>query len=208
MMRDGSADGGYRVVRLTDLDGAARAEAARVFVEGYSNELETLSKDRDAWTRALTPALVSEVFYGAVDDGGHVLGIAACSNAATRAMRLDPTALRKNLGAVRGSLAALFMGGTFHKSIDDVSDGTGYVECVSTATHARGRGVATALMEHIHDLPYREFVLEVTDVNAGARRLYERFGYREYRRKPSRFPRITGYREAIWMRRVTHTRDR
>ncbi|QAY62194.1 GNAT family N-acetyltransferase [Xylanimonas allomyrinae] len=63
--------------------------------------------------------------------------------------------------------------------------------------------MATTLMRHLETLPFDELVLEVTDVNAAARRLYERLGYVELRRRRSRTPWLTGYREAISLRHRT-----
>ncbi|ACZ31771.1 GCN5-related N-acetyltransferase [Xylanimonas cellulosilytica DSM 15894] len=190
------------VVPLTDLPAARRPEVARVFAAAYAQDLSTISSDRAGWAVALAPAFVPGVCFVALDGGSDadVLGLAACSHGSTRALRLDPRALRRGLGVVRGTFAFAVMRRTFHRPLP-YPETTGYVECVATAPAARGRGVATALMEHLHGLPYDEFVLEVTDVNDGARRLYERLGYRELRRKRSRAPWLTGYREALYLGR-------
>ena len=61
---------------------------------------------------------------------------------------------------------------------------TGYIECVATTTKARGKGVSTALMQHVkEELPYKRYVLEVTDSNQVALSLYQKLGFREIERK-------------------------
>jgi ribosomal protein S18 acetylase RimI-like enzyme len=189
------------VLPLTELPPTRRREVAHVFAAAYARDLAGISRDVERWADALTSAFVPEVCFVALDaESDAVLGLAACSHAGVRAVRLDARALRRGLGVVRGTLAWLAMRPSFHAALP-YPPTTGYVECVATAPEARGRGVASALMERIHALPFDDFVLEVTDVNDGARRLYERLGYHELRRKRSRLPWLTGYREALYLGR-------
>lgn len=190
-----------RVEPLSALPPSSVPAVARVFVEAYAADLASISRDQRRWAAALEPAFVPERFWVALD-GGEVLGIAAVSHQSRRAMALDAGALRRHLGVVRGTVASLVMRRTFHRAVPYPAT-TGYVECVATATAARGRGVATTLMRHLETLPYDELVLEVTDANEGARRLYQRLGYEEIGRRRSRAPRLTGYREALVLRRRT-----
>lgn len=188
------------IARMSDLGDDRREDVARVFVDGYLDILKSVSKDRDRWAGALASAFVPEVFFVALD-GDEVLGIAACSSRATRAMYLQLDDFREHLGFVRGTLAHRVMRPNF-EAVLDYPASTGYVECVATSEKARGRGVATRLMEHIHTLPYDDFVLEVTDTNTGARRLYEKLGYQESSRKRSRFPWLTGHEYALYLHKT------
>ena len=57
----------------------------------------------------------------------------------------------------------------------------GYIQTVCAAPHARGTGVGTALVAFAEERIFREFknvFICVSDFNPGARRLYERLGYR------------------------------
>ncbi|WP_165350382.1 GNAT family N-acetyltransferase [Xylanimonas protaetiae] len=188
------------VLPLTELPADRRAEVARVFAAAYATDLATISRDTERWAAALAPAFVADVCFVALD-GDAVVGVAACSHGTTRALRLDPRALRRHLGVVRGTFASLAMGRTFHHRLPYPAS-TGYVECVATDPAARGRGVATTLMDHLHALPYDDFVLEVTDTNERARALYTRLGYTEHHRRRSRLPWLTGYREALYLTRA------
>ena len=193
------------VVRLDAVPAERHRDVARVFASAYAKDLAAISRDTGRWTEALTSALVPEVCYVALDCEAAperaVVGLAACSHGSTRALRLDATALRRALGTVRGTFAYLAMRRSFHDPLPYPAT-TGYVECVATDPEARGRGVATALMAHIHGLPFENFTLEVTDANDGARQLYERLGYRETRRRRSKAPWLTGYREALYLGRT------
>jgi ribosomal protein S18 acetylase RimI-like enzyme len=57
----------------------------------------------------------------------------------------------------------------------------GYIQVVCAAPEARGTGVGTALVAFAEERIFREFrnaFILVSDFNPGARRLYERLGYR------------------------------
>ena len=57
----------------------------------------------------------------------------------------------------------------------------GYIQTVCAAPQARGTGVGTALVAFAEERIFREFknvFICVSDFNPGARRLYERLGYR------------------------------
>jgi ribosomal-protein-alanine N-acetyltransferase len=57
----------------------------------------------------------------------------------------------------------------------------GYIQTVCAAPQARGTGVGTALVAFAEERIFREFknvFICVSDFNHGARRLYERLGYR------------------------------
>lgn len=184
---------------MAALDDSYRLDVARVFVDGYFDALRSLCRDRERWAAALAPAFVADRFWVALVDG-EVLGIAACCSPGTRAMHLDRDAFRAHLGRVRGSLAHRVMRGSFHHRVA-MAEHAGYVECVATAARARGRGIASALMEHIQTLPYDRLLLEVADTNTGAVRLYERLGYHEVSRRTARLPWITGHRYALYLAR-------
>ena len=172
----------WEIVRLGELDPEPRDEVARLFVEAWAEDLQPFCKDLGRWARALAPAFSPSAIHVVVEDGV-VLGIAACSHGTNRALRLDARAMRQHLGLLRGTFLSLVMAPIFHKKLE-YPETTAYIEAVATAKAAQGRGVATALLTHLHGLPFSEFVLDVVDTNHRARRIYERFGYRElYRTK-------------------------
>lgn len=189
----------FSVVRLSDLHPVPRLEVARLFVEAYQHDLPLCKtpQRQERWACALASSFVPEQVYVAVEDG-EVLGMAACSFGAHRAIHLQARDMRRHLGLLRGTILHAIMGPMFRKKLP-WPDSTEYIEAVATAERARGRGVASAILERLHSLPFEASMLDVGDANVGAKRLYERLGYREAYRE--RAMPGSKYRELIYMRR-------
>lgn len=66
-------------------------------------------------------------------------------------------------------------------------DGDFYLACVAVDEHTRGQGIGTFILNGALDLARNEgmekMVLDVDLGNEGARRLYERFGFKEFNKK-------------------------
>lgn len=186
------------VKRMADFARDVRYEAAGVFVDGYFKELSFFTKDREKLKTAFKDIFCPEVFYLAEMDG-EIVGMLACANNRQRAMPVDKAAMKRGLGFVRGSLAYHMLKNEFNSPLNCSDDST-YIECVATNEKARGKGVCTALFQHVlRELPYREYLLEVVDTNRNACRLYKKLGFEEFKRKPERYPRIKGFNERIYM---------
>lgn len=187
------------ILRLRDIPPKRRGEAAAVLVEGFLAQLSALCKDAGRWERAFAGSLNPDRFWVAVE--GAVVGIAACSDDASRSVRASLGQVVGALGPLTGLIAWFVIRSELQSSVC-FGEGVGYVECVATSAHARGRGVASALLARLlEEAPYRAFVLEVVDTNEGARRIYERLGFREFERKRASNPRQMGFNERIYMRR-------
>ena len=74
------------------------------------------------------------------------------------------------------------------RELENLAPGTWYVNSVAVFPEARGLGLGSALMRCAErtasDLGLRGISLIVSDANDGARRLYERLGYRETGSRP------------------------
>jgi ribosomal protein S18 acetylase RimI-like enzyme len=71
----------------------------------------------------------------------------------------------------------------FQKPPIEIGDKIASVEFVATASKFRGKGVASAIMNYLFTFPqYNEYVLEVADTNTNAVKLYEKLGYKEFKR--------------------------
>jgi len=185
---------------MSELSPVPRQEVARLFVESWKEDLRPLCKHMERWVHALAPALVPERVYVAVRDG-EVLGMAVCSAGAHRALHVTGSDLREHLGLLRGTALYPVMSHLFHKKLR-YPETTLYIEGAAVAPASRGQGIATRIFEHLHTLPYEEFVLDVVDTNPGAVRLYERLGYRECERHRAALG--AKYKELIYMRRPGH----
>ena len=175
-----------------------REAIASLIVEAYRDEFSTLSRDMDKITAALTPAVEIDRFFVA-DRGGDVIGAIACTDHTGRAMRVTAADWRRHLGLVRGTLAARILAPQWMSQFDNPL-ATGYIEFVAVAERCRRQGIATRLVDGvIAQTHYRDFELEVTDVNTPARDCYRKIGFVDVRRNKEKFGRIKGFRERIYM---------
>ncbi|GAA1331744.1 GNAT family N-acetyltransferase [Saccharothrix algeriensis] len=179
--------------RADELGESARAGICAVFVDGFGEYLDYFAKDRARLVDAFAHMLVLDLFHVAVIDG-QPAGIAACTDGQQLPLRHDRAVLRQQLGFVKGTIADFVFRREFQKPWATTTDGVASVEFVATAAQHRGRGVATALLNHLLALPqYHEYVLEdVADTNAPALAVYEKLGFREFRREKVRHTRRTG----------------
>lgn len=189
------------IERMYNLDEKYRREITQIFVDGYYDSLTFLSKDKHGLIEAFEHVFVSDVFFVAFD-GEKVVGILACSNNKNRAIHLQKKEFKKYFGLIKGTVAHYFMKRNFHEPLN-YSDNMTYIECVATSAQARGKGVATHLMEYVYNqLPYTEYILEVVNDNTNAIRLYKKLGYKEFKRKKAKFPKLMGYEYAIYMKKT------
>lgn len=173
-------------------------EVAAVFVDGYEKDLAFLSNNREKLIEAFQKMICPDVFYfAALED--EIVGILACSNNRNRALTMDKTILINSFGYVKGSMAYYLMKDEFNKKLS-YKDDTGYIECVATAVKARGKGVSTTLMSYIlENKDYHRYILEVTDTNEVAYRLYTKLGFTEFKRKKESFSKMKGFKHRIYM---------
>jgi len=84
----------------------------------------------------------------------------------------------------------------------NLSKHTGSIEYVATAKEYQGQGVGYDLLTHIMKImPYTAYVLEVADTNIGAVKLYDRLGFKEFKRVKAANRRRTGVNFFLYMRR-------
>lgn len=187
------------VKQMRDFNNNVSKEAAEVFVDGYKKELRFFSKDRKNLVDAFQKMLNPEVFYVAALNG-EIVGILACSNNKARGLNIDRNTLKKHFGLVKGNLGYHLLKKDFNKRLP-YGDDTGYIECVATSVKARGKGVSTALFQHVlHHTDYRCFILEVVDMNKIAYKMYSKLGFVDMERKKERFSSFKGFKERIYMK--------
>ncbi|MEV5998186.1 GNAT family N-acetyltransferase [Streptomyces griseomycini] len=191
------------VVHAAELGESYRRAIAEVFVDGFGPDFSYFSKDSAKLLDALEHALVLDVFHVALI-GGRPAGITACTDGRQLSLRHDRRELRRHLGLYKGTIADIGFRREFCKPLPYAKGGTASLEFVATGTKYRGRGVATTLLTHLLTLPqYDEYVLvDISDVNTAALRLYEKLGFREFKRTRVRHTKQTGINYYISMRLV------
>jgi ribosomal protein S18 acetylase RimI-like enzyme len=90
----------------------------------------------------------------------------------------------------------------FMRASDGARPGLAEIGFVATEPAYQGRGVATALLRHLLELPrYSEYLLEdIKDTNAPALGLYAKLGFTVYKRRKVRFARRVGFTELVSMK--------
>jgi ribosomal protein S18 acetylase RimI-like enzyme len=189
------------IVPARELGDDAPRIVSEIFIDGFGQHFTAFAKDPRRLVDAFAHTFVLDLFYVARLDGDPA-GIAACTDGVRRCVESDATTMRRHLGPIRGTFAHLVFASQFSGSIPDPKPRQGSIEFVATSARHRGKGVATALLSWLHDLPqYDSFVLaEVADTNAAALGVYQRLGYVEYRRKPVRHGRISGINAYVSLR--------
>lgn len=183
-----------------DCGEGTRRRISEVFVDGYGQHLAFFSKDHHKLAQALEHMFVLDVFYVALVDGA-IAGIAACTDGKIKSITSDSRELIKHLGFFKGILASIVFKQVLEKPHIITGDRIAWVELVATAAKYRGQGVASAIMSYLFTLPqYDEYVLEVADTNANAVRLYQKIGFREFKRVKHKHSRLSGVNYLIYMK--------
>lgn len=176
-----------------------RRRVVRIFIEGYYEELSIITKDYKLLEETFLHAINPNVFYVAEIEG-EVVGIMACVDRHSRAMVIKKQALIGYLGQVKGRLAYRLLYSYFNLPVD-LAENTAYIDAVATQKESQGKGVATALFKLVQaEGEFKHFMLDVTDTNKSAYRLYEKLGFKEIKRKPVKFKKIRGFNERIYMK--------
>ncbi|MCL2377823.1 MAG: GNAT family N-acetyltransferase [Defluviitaleaceae bacterium] len=160
-----------------------KPQMSYIFVEGFYPWIKHISKNKEKLVKVFTHMFELERFYLAVESQ-KIAAIAACTSGTT------PVCLcRKDfvqvLGPVCGNISYLRLRRhMMHNSLPfNVSPKNGVIEFVATAPEFRKQGIGHTLLTHIiANLPHETYMLEVAETNTSAKRLYDRLGFKEFKR--------------------------
>lgn len=199
-------DGMLEVHHMSEINRDISTEVAIIFVDSYYDEIKFLSKDKEKLVKIFKNSFVKEAFYIALMDN-EVAGILACSNNKMRAIHLEREVILQHLGFMKGSIIYFILENEFHTPIS-YDDTTAYIESVATHISARGKGVATRLLEYVTErLPYKEYRLTVRDNNKTAISIYKKFGFKEFDRMGSGFFEKKYFKYKIYMKMLQTDED-
>lgn len=193
-----------KVMNATKSHTDVRDRISEIFVDGFFQWLKFFSKDKDVLTGAFAHMFNLDVFYVAEAEG-QIVGIAALNDGTKQTVHLDKKELQKHLGWIKGTITYKVLKKEFEDKDYpfDFKSGMGYVEFVGTASNYRGRGVASAIIEHFFAIPgYNEYVLEVADTNKNAVMLYEKLGFTEFMRIEMKNKKQSGVNNLVYMRHL------
>lgn len=189
-----------KVKLASELGAPVKKNISEIFVDGFGQHFTFFSKDKRKLAAALEHMFVLDVFYVAMIDG-EIAGITACTNGKDSCIAQNKKELGKHLGFLKGTIANMIFQSEFQKPAIEVGERIASVEFVATASKFRGKGVATAIMEHLFSFSlYNEYILEVADTNTGAVNLYQKLGYKEFLRIPQKHSKISGINYLVYMK--------
>jgi len=173
------------IKRAIEFGESIRDKISELYVDGfYDAGLRHFSKDKSKIIEAFTPMFPIEYFFVALIDN-EIVGITACLGKGNICLNIDKKRFIKYFGILMG-----FMAYSINKKyiknlpVHTMDNETAVVEYVVTDPKYRGKGVASALIKHIFELPeYKHFLIEVADTNPGAFELYKKLGFKETHRK-------------------------
>ena len=186
-------------VRADQLPDAGH-QLARVFVDGFGQHISYFSKDPVRLVAAFAHMFRTDCFFVAVEDGA-VVAMAGITDGNEPAVRVNAAHLRRELGLLRGSIAAVVLTKVWRRGYPvPIGDDWGSIQFVATAADRRGRGGARAVMEHIIEHSgHTTYVLEVGDRNTVAVALYESLGFTELARVPDPDSKHSGYDYLLYL---------
>lgn len=191
------------IKRGDELGESARRGLTQVLVHGFAEDFSYFSPDPKILTDAFEHMLLLERFHVALVDG-HPAALATITEGDQECFAPRRREFQRALGRVHGLTSYLIVRSQFLGTYDGARPGLAEIGFVTTAPQHQGRGVATALMEHLLRLPYDEFVLrDIKDTNAPALALYRKLGFRETRRRPVKFAQRAGFSAYLSLSRRT-----
>lgn len=189
----------YEIKMYGQLNDIQKEETIGVFLEGFGHMM-TFSKDNQELKSLFSNAFHPSYIYAYIEND-KVLGILGIASNYIRPIKLDLNQCISIFGKFKGSIICKQMNLIFQSQAVK-KDTDIYIDVLATTKNARGRGVATRLLEYSFSLPkYKECYIEVLSKNINAKKLYEKSGFIEYKKKYFSFASLMGLGYPIRMKR-------
>ncbi len=186
-------------INIRQANESDRSNIAFCIAEGFKKDFDVLCKNTHTVATAISTGIQISKFYVAESEN-EVVGVVAISDCNGRAITTSITSYKKNFGFIKGNIANLVLKEEF-ESVLDYPPTTGYIEFVAVQNTYQRRGVATSMLKEIMlQSSYKEYVLDVTDVNTAAIRCYSTLGFKEFKRVKEKHSKQKGFSAKIYMR--------
>ncbi len=177
-----------------------RKQVAYCIAEAFEKDFSALCKDIQIVANAIESGIQIERFYVAIQDENNVVGALAISDCNGRSILVDWKSYKKHFGFIKGIIASMVLKEEFEKQLE-YPDTVGYIESVCVLKHCQRKGITTQMLEYaINNSKYTGYELDVTDINHGAIKCYEKFGFSEYKREKVKYAKQKGFNEKIFMK--------
>lgn len=187
------------IARGDELGERFRRAIARVLAQGFADDFEYFSKDPEILADAFEHMIILERFFVALVDG-EPAAIASVTEGDEECFAPRRREMQRALGGWHGLISYFIVRSQFLGAYEGARPGLAEIGFVTTAPQHQGKGIATALMKHVLQLPYDEFVLrDIKDTNVAALALYRKLGFRESDTRPVRFAERAGFSTYVSM---------
>lgn len=187
------------IKRADELGENYRRRVAEVLVNGFAEDFAFFSKDAEVLAGAFEHMILLDRFFVALVDG-EPAAIASVTQGDEECFEPSRRALQRQLGLWHGLMSYFIVRSQFLGAYEGARPGLVEIGFVTTAPDYQGKGVATALMKHLLQLPFDEFVLrDIKDTNAPALGLYRKLGFATSESRPVKFAKRAGFSSYVSM---------
>ena len=187
------------IVKLSELDDNQVTQAIDVFIDGFYNVFNSVTKDKAKLHNLFKHSFDYEMVYTYLHDGD-VLGFLGLATHQKRPIKLSKAAFAEIMSGFVGKMAFKSMGAAIEKinvnSPDEVC-----IDYIATSSEHRSKGIGKKLIEFVRDnLGYKHIKLEVFSKNPRAKAFYERIGFTAAGTKSGIMLSLMGHGKTIAMR--------
>lgn len=187
------------IMQYGKLNENQKLEAVDIFIDDFRFFM-TFTKDKKA-LRTLFFYALNPVYTYALVENETVIGILALGTNKVRPINLEIDICVDLFGKIRGRLLCRVLNMIFQRKVIK-SDRDLFIDVLATAKQSRRKGVATRLLEHSFNLQgYHNYYIEVMSKNINAKRLYEKVGFVEYKKRRVSLSVFRGYGYPILMKK-------
>lgn len=188
------------ITQYGQLSEAQKIETVEIFIEGFKH-LMKFTNDREVLKALFLPSF-NPLYTYVLLEREQVRGILGIGTNKIRPIKFEKDICKELFGNFKGSILCSQMNAIFQsKAVKEDTDL--YIDMLAIAEEARGKGVATTLLQYSFDLKgYKNYYIEVMSKNTNAKRLYEKVGFKEYKRAIFSPLALSGYGYPIKMKKV------
>ena len=192
------------IKKANELDFDPREQMSRIFVEGfYDVAFKGITKDKEKLVEAFKDIFDLPHFYVGIENG-KVATFVGVSDRRDWIIKLDKKAMCRQFGFLVGTLAywGLKKEMLAKPYPFEMAENSGSIDFVSASPEFYGRGFTYLLLDHvIKKENYETYVLEVVDPNPAAQNLYQKLGFKEFKRVATKHAKRSGIDNLIYMER-------
>ena len=189
----------HEIVKLSELDDNQLNQAVDVFIEGFYNTLQSVSKDKDILHKLFKNAFDGNMTYACLQDGCAV-GFLGLADFQKRPIKLSEEIFAEVLGASGKRLyraVSLSMEKIIVNNPNEI-----WIDYIATNPSCRSTGIGQKLIEYIcANLDYGYIRLMVLSKNPRAIAFYEKTGFKKENEKLKLLVFLQGFGKEVTMRR-------